>query len=42
MGKKPAIPREIKTEVEGIVEDFNERVLKDQGRYYLTRFKGRC
>jgi len=41
MGKKPAIPREIKSEVERIVEDFNERVLNDQGQYYLTRFSGR-
>ena len=41
MGKKPAIPREIRSEVERIVEDFNERVLKDQGQYYLTRFSGR-
>ena len=41
MGKKPAIPREIKSEVERIVEDFNERVLNTQGKYYITRFKGR-
>jgi hypothetical protein len=41
MGKKPAIPREIKDEVERIVEDFNERALNAQGQYYLTRFSGR-
>ncbi len=41
MGKKAAIPREIKEEVERIVEEFNDKVLKDRGRYYLTRFKGR-
>jgi hypothetical protein len=33
MGKKPTIPREIKDEVERIVEDFNERVLNAQGQY---------
>lgn len=42
MGKKAAIPREIKDEVERIVEEFNEKVLNDQeGRFYLVRFKGR-
>jgi len=41
VGKKPSIPPEIKDEVEGIVESFNGRVLKKQGRYYITRFKGR-
>ncbi|MFC1833822.1 hypothetical protein ACFL2Q_03690 [Thermodesulfobacteriota bacterium] len=41
MGKKAAIPPEIKDEVERIVEEFNEQVLKDHGRYYLTRFRGR-
>ncbi len=41
MAKKPALPSEIKGEVEKIVESFNERVLKGQGRYYLTRFRGR-
>lgn len=41
MGKKPAIPREIKDQVERIVEGFNGTVLKDLGRYYLVRFKAR-
>ncbi|MFC1835337.1 hypothetical protein ACFL2Q_11475 [Thermodesulfobacteriota bacterium] len=41
MGKKTAMPREIKDQVERIVEEFNETVLKDQGRYYLVRFRGR-
>jgi hypothetical protein len=41
MGKKPAIPPELRDQVERIVAEFNERVLKDQGQYYLPRFKGR-
>jgi len=41
MAKKAAIPLEIRAEVERIVEEFNERVLKRQGRYYVTRYKGR-
>jgi hypothetical protein len=41
MGKKPTIPSEIKSEVERIVENFNERVLKGEGLCYLTRFRGR-
>ncbi|MFH1114211.1 MAG: hypothetical protein V1792_09845 [Pseudomonadota bacterium] len=41
MGKKPAIPNEIKVEVGKIVEGFNEKVFQRGDRYYLTRFRGR-
>ncbi len=41
MGKKAAIPGEIKAEVERREEDFNDKFLNDQDRYYLARFRGR-
>ena len=39
--KNGPMPREIKDEVERIVEQFNEKVLKGHGCYYMTRYKGR-
>lgn len=40
MAKKPGIPKEVKEQVERVVEEFNERVLKGKGDY-IPRFRGR-
>jgi hypothetical protein len=37
---KPAIPEEIKKQVDEIVAAFNKQVIKDRNRFYTTRYKG--
>lgn len=34
------LPEEVKKQVENIVRDFNQRVLKDPNYYYIARFRG--
>lgn len=35
------IPSEVKKQVDKIVADFNQKVIKDPDIYYLTRYRGR-
>ena len=39
--KAADIPESVQQQVNEIVQKFNWRVIKDQSRYYATRFKGK-
>lgn len=41
MARKPAIPNEVRTEVEGIVADFNRLHLAKRSAAYSVRFRGK-
>ena len=40
MGGRKGIPQEVKEQVEGIVEEFNRRVIGDPNIYYVVRYRG--
>ena len=41
MARKPAIPYEIREEVEKIVAAFNQKIFQDSMTGYVARFKGK-
>lgn len=40
-GKASDIPESVQQQVDEIVQKFNQRVIKDPHRYYVTRFRGK-
>jgi hypothetical protein len=40
MSKRQVIPEQVKQQADEIVDAFNQTVIKDPNRYYVTRYKG--
>ena len=38
--KRQVIPEQVKKQADEIVDAFNQTVIKDPNRYYITRYKG--
>ncbi|MBC8497302.1 MAG: hypothetical protein ISS57_01550 [Anaerolineales bacterium] len=41
MPRKPAIPNEVRTEVERIITDFNRRTFRNSGIAYSAHYRGK-